>query len=161
MKKYFILLTLPILAACGGGTKNNTSLADSVAKTNQTEVGGVDESDSVAAGEQPTSALPHYYIVEPSEYLKDKGVITKQEEFLGMDKIYELNPDFDDDCFTRVDINLLHEVALNGAVKVKLLTKHPADSYKLIKTSAYDKLVILDQKKFWDASNYLVIIAEK
>jgi len=43
------------------------------------------------------------------------------------------------------------------SARVKILTNHPAGSYKLTDDDGGKRLVILSPDKFWSLSNYLVI----
>lgn len=102
-----------------------------------------------------------YYTIGTAKYLKKNGIITQEGGFIGIGKTMELNKNFNSINFTRVDIRTVIEIPLNEAKKVKLITQHPTDSYKFVEGKGYEKLVILDPKKFWEASKYLVIEAEK
>ncbi len=67
------------------------------------------------------------------------------------------NADFDADYFTKIDIREKTVFPLK-AKSAKVLTTHPADSYKLVKDDAgYYTLSVTDVAKFWSVSKYLVV----
>ena len=93
--------------------------------------------------------------------LVKKGVLNKEGGFIGMGKVVELNTQLDPNFFTKIDISQTKEITIHGD-KVKVVSSHPADSYKLVEGSAsIDKIVILDADKFWSISKYLIITSEK
>ena len=62
--------------------------------------------------------------------------------------------------FTKMDITATKEIQLS-AKKAKLVTTHPAGSYKIDGADGKaDKLIILDADKFWSVSKYCVIVVE-
>lgn len=111
-------------------------------------------------GEQTDKLNTAYYCYGTSKELKEKGVVTKEGGFIGLGKTTKLSDDFNKEYFTQIDITLVQQVDLMTK-KAKLITNHPADSYKLEGTNEMiEKLVILDATKFWSASKYLVIVVE-
>lgn len=101
-----------------------------------------------------------YYAIGTSKELKEKGVVTKEGGFIGIGKSEKLKSDFNKDYFTKVDISQTLSIPI-GAKKVKILTTHPSNSYKLIGDKTIEKIEILNVEDFWSASKYLVIIADK
>ena len=62
--------------------------------------------------------------------------------------------------FKQVDITQMLEIPVN-AKKAKLITSHPAGSYKMDAVEGKtDKLTITDPNAFWSVSKYLVIQAD-
>jgi hypothetical protein len=120
-----------------------------------------------AAGEQLESNIKTeklntaYYVVGSKKDLTEKGVVTKKGGFIGIGKVVELNTKLDPNYFTKIDITQTKEIAIHGD-KVKLISSHPIESYKLVEGPAsIDKIVILDAEKFWSTSKYLIITSEK
>ena len=112
--------------------------------------------------DQKTATLnTAYYAIGTAKNLKKDGIITEEGGFIGIGKTKELNEKINSANFIKVDITMVTEISLNAAKKVKLLTTHPQDSYKFVKSNYYDKLEILSPEKFWEASKYLVIETEK
>jgi Txe/YoeB family toxin of Txe-Axe toxin-antitoxin module len=102
-----------------------------------------------------------YYAFGTKKELELNKIIDKTGGFLGLGKSSKLKDDFNTSYFTKVDITKLNNIPLSSK-KVKVITTHPTDSYKLITTpeGVIEKLEILDASKFWSASKYLVILVE-
>ncbi len=102
-----------------------------------------------------------YYVVGTSAELKKNKVINKQGGFIGIGRQSKVDSDFNKECFTKVDILKFKQIPV-FAKKIKLLTTHPQESYKLVKgKTKVDSVVILNEKAFWSTSKYLVIEAKK
>lgn len=101
-----------------------------------------------------------YYVLGTEKELKANGVITKEGGFIGLGKIAKLRSDFNKDYFTEIDIRTTKEIPLI-CKKARILTTHPSGSYELVtKDDRVEKIVIKDEKEFWKASKYLVIVTE-
>ena len=120
--------------------------------TNYQEV----EQESAVKTEKINTA---FYAIGTSKELKEKGVVTKEGGFIGIGKSEKLKSDFNKDYFTKVDISQVTSITI-GAKKVKILTTHPSNSYKLVGEKTVEKIDILNAEDFWGASKYLVIIIE-
>ncbi len=97
-----------------------------------------------------------YYAVGTEKELKDNKVITKTGGFIGIGKSSELTPDKNTSYFTKTDLTKLAVIPLNAKFK-KLLTTHPAESYKITGDKKADSLVITDQSSFWSEDKFLVV----
>jgi hypothetical protein len=97
-----------------------------------------------------------YYAVGTEKELKDNRVITKTGGFIGIGKNSELTPDKNTSYFTKTDLTKLAVIPLNAKFK-KLLTTHPAESYKITGDKKADSLVITDQYSFWSEDKFLVV----
>ncbi len=101
-----------------------------------------------------------YYVFGNKNELKENGIITKEGGFIGIGKIAKLRNDFNTSYFTQIDIRTTKEIPL-ACKKATILTTHPAGSYELVKKDEkVEKIVIKNEKEFWKASKYLVIIIE-
>jgi hypothetical protein len=101
-----------------------------------------------------------YYAFGTSKELIKNNVLTKEGGFIGMGKTAKMKEDFNKGYFTKVDITTLNEIPL-GAKKAKLVTTHPAGSYKIEGADGKaEKLVITNAEEFWSASKYLVIVVD-
>lgn len=100
-----------------------------------------------------------HYVVGELKELKEKGIVTKEGGILGVGGTKKMDlSQLDDAKFTHIDERELTNISLFSK-KAKLITNHPQGSYEF-KTNANDEvvsLVIKDRKKFWTASDYLVI----
>lgn len=95
-----------------------------------------------------------WYVVATSRQLKDNKIVTGG----GLFQSKKLSAsDFDQKNFTQADLRNLSSIPTNSK-KVKILSLHPADSYKLV-TGADKKITIeiTNPSKFWSASKYLVV----
>jgi hypothetical protein len=114
------------------------------------------ESENAAKQEALNTA---YYTIGTNKELQEKKIITKEGGFVGLGKSTKVSADFNKDLFTKINIEQ-NKVINIGAKKVKLLTTHPASSYKLIGNKTVEKIEITNVKEFWAASKYLVIVLE-
>ena len=89
-----------------------------------------------------------YYCFGTSKELKAQRILVKGE----------LGTDFNHEYFTQIKNPAgFTEIPLFSK-KAKLITKHPKDSYTLGKeANGRQELYILDTKKFWSLSKYLVV----
>ncbi len=101
-----------------------------------------------------------FFVFGTSKELIKNNVLTKEGGFVGMGKTAKMKEDFNKGYFTKIDISNTSEITL-GAKKAKLVTTHPAGSYKIegAKGKA-EKLVIVNAEEFWSASKYLVIVVD-
>ena len=101
-----------------------------------------------------------YYAFGTSKELIKQGVLTKEGGLVGIGKTEKLSDNMNTTYFTKIDITQTKEISL-GAKKAKLITTHPADSYKIDGADGHaDKLTITDPDKFWSVSKYCVIVVE-
>ena len=101
-----------------------------------------------------------YYAFGSSKELMKNNVITKEGGFAGIGRNKKLRDDFNKDYFTKVDISATSSIVL-GAKKARLITTHPASSYKIEGADGKaEKITILNTEDFWSVSKYLVIVVE-
>jgi septal ring factor EnvC (AmiA/AmiB activator) len=101
-----------------------------------------------------------YYAFGTSKELIKNNVLTKEGGFIGMGKTAKMKEDFNKGYFTKVDVSTLTEIPL-GAKKAKLVTTHPAGSYKIEGADGKaEKITITNPEEFWSASKYLVIVVD-
>jgi len=83
----------------------------------------------------------------------------KEQRILQSGDVLKTN-DFNQDYFTQIDIRVMKSVKLYSK-SAKLLTTHPADSYKLEMDSQKQyTLYITNPMSFWSVSRYLVILVK-
>lgn len=97
-----------------------------------------------------------YYAIGTEKELKNNKVITTSGGFAGIGKNTELTPDNNTSYFTKTDLTKLDVIPLKAKFK-RLLTTHPAGSYKITGNKTADSLVITNQTSFWSENKYLVI----
>lgn len=100
-----------------------------------------------------------WYALGSRDELRQQGIISREGGFLGLGRTYRLNSNFDQDYFTRVDITNTRQITIPGKKPV-LVSPHPEGSWKWHNDQEILLLEILDYKKFWSASRYLVIQME-
>ena len=123
------------------------SLKDENTKVNLEKRAALDE------GERLTNELNTcYYVLGSKKELKDNKII--ESGFLRKTKVME--SDYELSYFTRADKRTLTELPLHTS-KAKVLSKHPASSYKIIDNGKSKTLVITNSAKFWELSNFLIV----
>ena len=124
--------------------------------TNQDSLIGM-QNDRITG--QVTALNTAYYIKGSYKELKNKNILTKTGGFIGIGKIKQLIPDFDESGFTKIDITEINSIPVDDSRKVEIMTSHPSDSYMI---AAQDKRVerieITNPDRFWKSSKYLVIV---
>jgi len=101
-----------------------------------------------------------YFTAGTKKELTEKGVITREGGFIGLGKREKLSDQFNTSNFQKIDISEFKSLKLE-ATKIKLITTHPAGSYVIQSKDANTTLVINDEKAFWSANKYLVVLIEK
>jgi hypothetical protein len=79
--------------------------------------------------------------------------------FVGIGRNKKVKEDFNQEYFTRVDITKLKSIPVLRK-KADIITTHPSQSYKIFGEKSVDSIVISNQKEFWSASKYLVIVID-
>ena len=99
-----------------------------------------------------------WYAIGSSKELKNNGVITKEGGLLGIGRTNKLKADFNHDYFTEINLTDVREIVLGGK-SAEMLTAHSSESYTIEGSEGLaEKLIIKDEKDFWSASKYLVIV---
>lgn len=93
-----------------------------------------------------------YYIVGTKSELLEKAVIESSGLF---SKKISGNADRSD--FTEIDVRNFDSLPLGDVKKVKILSAHPTGSFELEQTDDEQTIKIVDAKKFWSQSKYLVV----
>ncbi len=109
-----------------------------------------DETKQVAQ-KQDAELNTAWYVFGTSKELKEQNILQKGEILKG---------DYNKEYFTKIDIRTTRVIPLNSK-SAKILTTHPADSYKLMKDSKGEyTLCISESDSFWSISKYLVILVK-
>lgn len=101
-----------------------------------------------------------YYAYGSFSELESSGVLVKEGGFIGIGKKTELNANFNEDYFTKIDLNKVLEIDINGGKKIKLISDHSSSAYTIQSNGAKHKLLISDPNKFWKVSKYLVVVTD-
>ncbi len=110
------------------------------------------------AGMQRNELNTAWYCVGTKKELTANGVLTKEGGFIGIGSVNKLNTQaMNKDYFKQIDVTQVMEIPIN-AKKAKVVTSHPAASFKL--EGEVDKLVIADAAQFWSVSKYLVVVVD-
>lgn len=102
-----------------------------------------------------------YFAAGTHRELIEKGVLTKEGGFLGIGKNVSIKDDLNERFFTQLDIRNTNQFPLNTK-KAKLITEHPANSYKLVEEN--DKIAYLEienPSEFWKLSKYVIVETRK
>lgn len=106
-----------------------------------------------------TNELNKAFIVSGTyKQLKAKGLLTKEGGFIGLGKTKTLAGSFSDSLFKQIDITVTKSIVINSK-NAKLITEHPASSYKFIrdKDKKVESIEITDPAQFWKISKYAVV----
>ena len=122
------------------------------------------QSDSAKISQQTAEMNKAFVVSGTYKDLKEKGVVIKEGGVLGLGKKESLQENFkDDNLFTQVDITTTKTIPVNSK-SAKLVTEHPADSYKMVKDET-NKIIayieIEDPASFWKLSKYAVVEVNK
>ncbi|MCL2073957.1 MAG: hypothetical protein FWH18_08555 [Marinilabiliaceae bacterium] len=90
-----------------------------------------------------------YYAMGTKKELKDRKISVGGDKKL-------LTKDFDKNYFKAIDVRELNSISISGK-KPKILTIHPASSFKLNEGKGNSELIILNKDDFWSVTRYLVI----
>ncbi len=100
-----------------------------------------------------------FYVTGSARDLKESNVITTEGGFIGIGGSKVLRSDFNQDAFTQIDITKTDEIVFDEERKVRVVTYHPSDAYKLHEEeNRITSLEILNPEKFWKVSKYLVVV---
>lgn len=98
-----------------------------------------------------------YYAFGTYKELKKQGILVKEGAIIGVGGAPTLKPDFNTGYFTTASIQDLHSIPLYAKFQ-KVVTNHPATSYKITGNGKADSFVITDPAAFWSTGKYLVIL---
>lgn len=123
---------------------------DSVSKQNMAQ--------SQTIAENTASMHTAYYIIGKTKDLQEAKIIDRKGGLLGMGKTSQISEDVDKSKFTKIDYTQTTSIPVNSN-KIKIITSHPADSYKLDKDAngMVKNIVVITPEKFWGISKFLVI----
>jgi len=135
------------------------SLNSDIAKLSENVENLADENkaNSEIIEKQTTALNTAHYVIGTKKELIDQRIVTKEGGFIGIGGMAKLVEDFNKDYFKKIDVTKVKAIPV-FAKEAKLVTTHPAKSYKITGKDRADSLVILNQNEFWSVSKYLVIL---
>lgn len=119
----------------------------------------LNSAQSQTIAEETIALHTAYYVIGKSGELQDAEIIDRKGGLLGIGRTSQLNSDFDNSKFIRIDYTQISNIPVNSDMKI--ITTHPSNSYTLDKEDEMVKnLVITNPGLFWSASKYLVIVKD-
>ncbi|NVJ45556.1 MAG: hypothetical protein HWE07_00465 [Cytophagia bacterium] len=100
-----------------------------------------------------------HYAVGSYKQLKEQGLVDKEGGFLWIGRTVDLKATAEVDKFVEADVREFSELKIE-ADKFELVTEHPEGSYTIVQDEIDENvkyLKVLDARKFWEISNYLVV----
>jgi hypothetical protein len=134
--------------------KTTVAAKDAVISLKEAEI----SSRQHALEEKDNTINTAYFLFGDKKLLVDRGVIQSQGNLVW--KNLSLTNKFDPHYFEKINMQQTKEIPLGTTNKQKALSSHPADSYYFVKTDGQTYLKIVDPRKFWSVSKYLVIVTE-
>lgn len=96
-----------------------------------------------------------HYAYGTLDELVENGVLVREGGFIGIGRKTEIADDMNQDYFQHLDKTKTKQITIVGE-DPEIITDHPVTSFEW----KGNKLVILDEEKFWRISNYLVVTVE-
>jgi hypothetical protein len=99
------------------------------------------------------------YAIGSYKDLKERGLVRKEGGFLGLGRTIDLNESAGDEEYIKIDVREFQMLPIEAS-KVQLISEHPSDSYVIVQdenSESIKYLEIIDPKRFWQVSKYLVI----
>jgi hypothetical protein len=97
-----------------------------------------------------------WYAIGSAKELRENNIISREGGFLGLGRTDILNPELNQDFFTRIDITRDFKITIIGT-DPKIITSHPSGSYVITDENDEKYLEILDADLFWSTTRYLVV----
>ena len=90
--------------------------------------------------------------------LSNQAIKNAEEQIIGIGKKQQTTNNMDTDLFNQVDKSVTNSINI-GKEKVKILSKHPENSYELVMENedVCASLNITNAEEFWKYTQYLVI----
>ena len=134
-----------------GAISQRDSVISNVRKEmNQTKTELTTTQETVKAQENTLNTV--FVTFGTKQELAQKGVIQGSK--------MTLSNQLEDDDFKAVGMQGFEEVDMGITKRQKVVTSHPTDSYYFVKTDGRTFLKIVDGKKFWSVSKYLVVVID-
>lgn len=100
-----------------------------------------------------------YFTFGTFKELEANNVLEKKGGILGIGSVKQLKANFNPEYFMPLDIREVREIPIR-AESPKLVSSHPAGSYKLVGEEDNSSLVITDPEEFWKLTKHLAIVVK-
>jgi hypothetical protein len=111
------------------------------------------------AGQYSNELNKAWFAVGTPRELMDKGIVERTGGILGIGSTLVLSDDISEEDLSEINISELYELSVTGK-KIKIVSNHPEESYKLHDEGSSQKLFIEDPEAFWNGSKYLVVVSK-
>jgi hypothetical protein len=133
----------------------NVQLADLTTRSEQLKFESIMQKEFADKYEKDLNTA--YYTKGSHKELKQSGVIEKKGGVLGVGATEELNDQYPERMFSRIDIRETTSIPVN-AKKVKLVTNHPDGTYEMKEVNGQiASLEIKNPTEFWKISKHMVL----
>lgn len=137
---------------------------ETLTRNNEAQTWRIAEQDSLinlqgeTIGDQTNTLNTAYYITGTYKDLKKMNVLTATGGFIGIGRIKQLLPDFDESGFQKIDITEVKSIPVDTK-KAQIMTSHPSGSYVFNEADKrIEGLEITDPETFWKNTKYLVVV---
>lgn len=133
----------------------NTQLADLSTKAEKLQFESIMQKEFADKYENELNTA--YYTKGSSRELKKSGVIVKEGGVLGLGATEELNDQYPERMFAKIDIRKTTSIPVN-AKKARLVTTHPDGTYEMKEVNGQiASLEIKNPDEFWKISRHMVL----
>ena len=127
-----------------------------VLNTNLADLQCVNQNQQEVIDQKSNDLNTAYFIVGTKQVLKDMKIVENDGGVLGLGKVPAINQNADKKDFKKIDITKMTDIPINKR-KIKIISAHPKDSYKLDKDKGLIKdIKITKPDEFWSESKVLV-----
>lgn len=129
-----------------------------VVQTEMVAIKTDNETKSKEIADKTTRLNTAYYAVGTYKDLREKHVISDEGTIF---KSKDINPNFTNDSFVKIDVTSTKSIFLSNVKSVKLASAHPSDSYTLVKeNNKFKSIDITNPERFWAGSKYLIAVIQ-
>lgn len=100
-----------------------------------------------------------YYAMGTVKELTDSNILEKSGGVLGLGRTLKIRKDFNREYFTETDMRQFIFLPVMSK-KARVVTVHPASSYRISGEKTADTLFVNDSAEFWKASRYLLVVVD-
>ncbi len=116
----------------------------------------LEETDKIIAQKDDTINMA-FYITGSFDELKQANIVGKEGGIIGIGAAKTVQEDFSTNDFIQVDKRTIKTIPVHSK-KAAIISKHPADSYELVKEDGQINYIkIIQPDLFWEKSKFLVI----